>query len=218
MLSRYDKKIITITLSDGSIVSGKAEVLPSGYALDTFGIGKECIRIQDMYVFADDIAKIEILGDEKKRLDPSCFDDLAGELLEGPYHLIDILPIQVPADSEGQYFKIDRYFLLKDNIVGLKKHFVSLLLKVNCYYDMYVSFDSHKTWTCNPDPADFEKELIEMKDNQFMRIIYPTCEAMIDYEPDDTYMTVYDPKKKLDALISVIAEREGFFYRQGPAD
>ena len=51
-----------------------------------------------------------------------------------------------------------------------------------------------------------------------MRIIYPTCEAMIDYEPDDTYMTVYDPKKKLDALISVIAEREGFFYRQGPAD
>ena len=118
MLSRYDKKIIRIILNDGSTISGKAEVLPSGYALDTFGIGKECIRIQDMYVFADDIAKIEILGDEKKRIDPSCFDDLAGELLEGPYDLIDILPIQVPADSEGQYFKIDRYFLSKDNIVG----------------------------------------------------------------------------------------------------
>ena len=130
MLSRYDKKIITITLSDGSIVSGKAEVLPSGYALDTLGIGKECIRIQDMYIFADDIAKIEILGDEKKRIDPSCFDDLAGELLEGPYYLIDILPIQVPADSEGQYFKIDRYFLLKENIVALKKRFIGLLLKV----------------------------------------------------------------------------------------
>ncbi len=69
MLSRYDKKIIRITLSDGSTISGKAEVLPSGYALDTFGIGKECIRIGDMYIFADDIAKIEILGDEKKRID-----------------------------------------------------------------------------------------------------------------------------------------------------
>ncbi|MBQ5553244.1 MAG: hypothetical protein IIU37_06615, partial [Erysipelotrichaceae bacterium] len=184
MLSRYDKKIITITLSDGSTISGKAEVLPSGYALDTFGIGKECIRIKDMYIFADDIAKIEILSEERKKIDPSCFDDLAEELLEGPYHLIDILPLQVPADSEGQYFKINRYFLSKENIVGLKKRFIGLLVKMNCYYDMYVSFDSHKTWTCNPDPADFEKELIEMKDNQFMRIIYPTCEAMIDYEPD----------------------------------
>ena len=64
------------------IISGKAEVLPSGYALDTFGIGKECIRIGDMYIFTDDIAKIEIPGDEKKRIDPSCFDDLAGELLD----------------------------------------------------------------------------------------------------------------------------------------
>ena len=65
MLSRYDKKIIRITLNEGSTISGKAEVLPSGYALDTFGIGKECIRIQDMYIFADDIAKIEIPGEEK---------------------------------------------------------------------------------------------------------------------------------------------------------
>ena len=56
MLSRYDKKIIRITLNDGSIISGKAETLPSGYALDTFGIGKECIRIKDMHIFADDIA------------------------------------------------------------------------------------------------------------------------------------------------------------------
>ena len=56
MLSRYDKKIIRIILNDGSTISGKAEVLPSGYALDTFGIGKECIRINDMYSIYDKLS------------------------------------------------------------------------------------------------------------------------------------------------------------------
>ena len=38
---------------------------------------------------------------------------------------------------------------------------------------------------------------------------------------ENDFLHIYrnaDPKKKLDALISVIVEREGFFYRQGPAD
>ena len=33
------------------------------------------------------------------------------EYLNKPYWVIDILPKQVPADSKGQYFKIEKYFL-----------------------------------------------------------------------------------------------------------
>ncbi len=33
------------------------------------------------------------------------------ELLQCPYWIIDILPLQVPEDSPGQYFAVEKYFL-----------------------------------------------------------------------------------------------------------
>lgn len=33
------------------------------------------------------------------------------EFLEQPYYVMDILPKQVPADSGGQYFKVEQYYL-----------------------------------------------------------------------------------------------------------
>ena len=32
------------------------------------------------------------------------------ELLQCPYWIIDILPSQVPEDSPGQYFAVEKYF------------------------------------------------------------------------------------------------------------
>lgn len=32
------------------------------------------------------------------------------DLLQKPYWIIDILPKQVPADSSGQYFAVEKYF------------------------------------------------------------------------------------------------------------
>ena len=33
------------------------------------------------------------------------------ELLNTPYWIVDILPEQVPADCNGQYFKVEKYYL-----------------------------------------------------------------------------------------------------------
>ena len=33
------------------------------------------------------------------------------EILEQSYYVMDILPMQVPADDGGQYFKVEKYYL-----------------------------------------------------------------------------------------------------------
>ena len=33
------------------------------------------------------------------------------ELLEQPYYIMDILPMQVPTDKGRQYFKVEQYYL-----------------------------------------------------------------------------------------------------------
>lgn len=43
------------------------------------------------------------------------------ELLERPYWVIDILPWQVPADSPGKYFAVERYFLQEPQIARVKE-------------------------------------------------------------------------------------------------
>ena len=43
------------------------------------------------------------------------------EYLEKPYWVIDILPKQVPADSRGQYFEIEEYYLEHHMIISFQK-------------------------------------------------------------------------------------------------
>ena len=62
------------------------------------------------------------------------------ELLEQPYYVMDILPRQVPADSGGQYFKVEEYYL-KD-MGRLCRQYADVLLKLNCYYDLAFSHDA----------------------------------------------------------------------------
>ena len=45
--------------------------------------------------------------------------DKIEQLLQSPYYIIDILPMQVPKNSPGQYFAIERYYL-RDKV--LKKN------------------------------------------------------------------------------------------------
>lgn len=61
-------------------------------------------------------------------------------LLNKPYWVIDILPEQVPEDSAGRYFAIERYFLQQPGITDIHNRFTAILLKLNCYSDFLVCF------------------------------------------------------------------------------
>ena len=127
------------------------------------------------------------------------------ELLLTPYWIIDILPEQVPKDSSGQYFAVEKYYLARDRLADIKQKYINVILKLNCYRDISLDEES----SLNPPPERIAEEMR----SRYLCIM--TGGSMIISEPDDTYMTLYNPDKKLLELVKTIASGEGLFVWKG---
>lgn len=123
------------------------------------------------------------------------------ELLEAPCWIVDILPSQVPKDSPGQYFTVEKFFLQGDRLKAIKQKHIDLVLKLNCYRD--ISIDEQTD--VNPSPERIANEM----QKRYLYIM--TGESMILSEPDDTHLTVFNPDSQLLELIRQIATGEGLF-------
>lgn len=129
------------------------------------------------------------------------------ELLQTEYWIIDILPGQVPADSPGQFFAVEQYYLAKDRLEEVKRKHIGLVLKLNCYRD--ISLDEEPL--VNPSPERIADEMLRR------HLCILTGDSMIMSEPDDLSMTLYHPDEELLDLIRTIAAGEGLFVWQPPA-
>lgn len=123
------------------------------------------------------------------------------ELLQAPYWIIDILPQQVPADSPGQYFAIEDYYLEEERLATIKQKHIDVILKLNCYRDISIDEEAE----LNPTPARIAEEMRR-------RYLYVMVDdAMILSEPDDTHLTVFNPDEKLLELLTALAVGEGLY-------
>ena len=122
------------------------------------------------------------------------------ELLNAPYWIIDILPKQVPAGSAGQYFAIEQY-LRDTQLSDIKKKHVNLILKLNCYRD--IALDEDKEVNISPE------QIAEAIHKRYVNIMVD--DAMIVSEPEDTYLTIYNPDEDLLTLMRELASGEGMF-------
>ena len=122
------------------------------------------------------------------------------ELLNTPYWIIDVLPKQVPAGSAGQYFAIEKY-LRETQLSDIKKKHVNLILKLNCYRD--ISLDEDKEINISPE------KIADAIHKRYVNIMIK--DAMIVSEPEDTYLTIYNPDEDLLTLIRELASGEGMF-------
>ena len=205
MLERYDKKRVRVTLYDGEVLSGAATHYAPGYGLHVFDREEESLLVGSTFVFKTDIRRIEAFDISNR------FDDLMGELIEGPYRVADVLPRQVPKDAPGQYFAVERWVLQPEQLTPLRRRFASILLRLNCYDDMTVSFDCCESWETNPDPEAFAAAFTLTRADRFFRAVFPEKRAMIDVEPEETWMTVYDPDGALAETLDALAAAEGLF-------
>lgn len=127
------------------------------------------------------------------------------ELLQKPYWVADILPEQVPPDSPGQYFAVEKYFLQPERLAAIRQKHISLVLKLNCYRDLTLDGGAP-----NPPPEQIAEGMA--KGTALIR----TGDALILSRPDETYLTVYNPDSGLLALIRAIAAGEGLYVWQPP--
>ena len=124
------------------------------------------------------------------------------ELLNKPYWIIDILPSRVPGDSPGQYFAVEA-FLRKEQMAAIKQKHISLILKLNCYRAVTLEEET------NPPPAHIAG-IMHRQTAQFM-----LGDALLLSEPDDTYLTLFNPDESLLALVRSIAAGEGLYVWKG---
>ena len=85
------------------------------------------------------------------------------ELLKTDYWIIDILPKQVPQNSPGQYFSVEKYFLSGEELQEIKKKHIRVILKMNCYLDLSLDDESE----INPDPMHIADEMIRASEGCF---------------------------------------------------
>ncbi len=76
-------------------------------------------------------------------------------MLQKPYWIIDILPEQVPKESKGQFFEIERFFLESSRLTSIKQKYVNVLLKLNCYYQLSINGE------VNPSPEQIVEDVME---------------------------------------------------------
>lgn len=126
------------------------------------------------------------------------------ELLMKPYWIIDILPEQVPENSPGQYFAIEKYFLRDPD---LRRKQTDLLLKLNCYSDLTLVRDEAEIK--NPDPEKWP----DLIGREYLNILIG--DALITADNTDAYMTLFGPDEKLLKLIRKLAAAEGLFVWKG---
>ena len=140
------------------------------------------------------------------------FDDtVIEELLEKAYWIVDILPKQVPKNSAGQYAAVEQYYLQGPQRSMLRRKYLTIFLKLNCYYDLAVSTDCGEYWSENPEPQKMGEWLLSDVGVRTLHVMIPTRNTMMVLDHDDTYMTVYNPAVELLQMLQTLAGAEGLF-------
>ena len=135
------------------------------------------------------------------------------QLLNTPCHIIDFLPQQVPENSPGQFFAVEAYFLRPPRYTELRRSFLELLLRVNCYADFHVSTPDQDTVLRNPSPDELSAWILPNQKD--LCILLPDEHALFTLNRDDTYMTVYHASARLLELLGQLTSACGLFLR-GP--
>lgn len=140
------------------------------------------------------------------------WDQTVERLLLQPYWVIDLLPWQEPPDRATQYFAVEQYYLQEPRRSRMYQQFAEVLLKLSCYHDMQVSYDSK--WVKDPDPPVLQEWLSETMSHGHLCIVLNDGEALITASGGDTHMTLYNPSAALLDLVSKLASASGLFLWQ----
>ena len=136
------------------------------------------------------------------------YGEIVERLLEAPYWVVDFLPQQVPQDCCGQFFAVEQYYLTGARHERLCRQFADVLLKLNCYHDLTVSYFGDD-WVKNPEPEALADWLDEALRHSHLCALVDDGEALITASGEDTHMTLYNPSDDLLQLVHQLATAAG---------
>ncbi|MBQ6654197.1 MAG: hypothetical protein IJM79_01580 [Erysipelotrichaceae bacterium] len=139
------------------------------------------------------------------------------KLLESEYWVIDFLPAQVPAHSGGQFGAVESYLLEGKRKEKLHECFAEVIIRLNCYQDIWVTEARSEDWQKNPAPEKLVEMFCPKKGNAELLIAVEQGNALISFDSTDSHMTVYNPSSSLKTLLQKLAAGQGLYVWQ-PAE
>ena len=131
---------------------------------------------------------------------------------EKPYWIADILPARVPEGSQGQYFKVEEWYLEPDRLLRIRRKYTEIFLKLCCYFDAALNIVPGEVWTEDPEPEELVCKMQEaFSGNQTVNFLIPSEHTLFTLNADDTYMTVYGPTERVMELLKPLVLSEGLF-------
>lgn len=132
-------------------------------------------------------------------------------LLEKPCYVIDFLPERVPKTSNGQFFAIEHYLLNSAKRSMIKEKFVNVILKLMCYYQVSVLWNS---WIERPPPEMIDNAINEIMENHSgsLNLLFPENNTLLVFEWDCLNLSVFNPTESMKLLMNSIALSEGLFW------
>ena len=139
------------------------------------------------------------------------FDEKIEELLDKPYAVIDFLPEQVKEEKGDNYFKVEQFFLEKENKESLYRHFAYFIIKLSSYYDLVIN---HNEKTISDyEMSDICDLFVNSDQKTCLNILLIEKECLISFIGNDLYLSVYNADDKLKELMKKLAMSEGLFLR-----
>ena len=139
------------------------------------------------------------------------FDEITERLLSRPYWVIDFLPMQVPEQSNGQFFAVEKYYQEEPQRERLCRQFADVLLKLNCYHDLLVNRNTSNIWVKNPEPEVLIAWLNEALQHGHLCVLIDEGDALITASGGDMNLTIYNPSPALLELVRTLASAAGLF-------
>ena len=135
-----------------------------------------------------------------------------GKYFDKPYYVVDLLPGQAGADRAGRYFAVEKYYLTGTRYMDLRRRFLAVLLKLNCFHDFIVYPGGDLRPVADPDPG----ALMGWIEDGDVLIRLPEGDALLALYRNDTHMTLYGPTDALLDMVRTLAASEGLFVWQPP--
>ena len=137
------------------------------------------------------------------------------QLINMPYYMIDLLPRRVQKKNREQFLAVEEYFRKEKQLKKFCGKVISILLKLNSYYNIEVGFGNE--WKKNPKPEKLEKTVQKciMGRKDYIHIFAGSRDTLIFINGDDLYLSIYNPDKKMQKMLNRLAKAEGLFFRCG---
>ena len=139
--------------------------------------------------------------------------NIINKFLEKSCYIMDFLPKQVPVDYSEQFFEVETYLLNNYDFCGLRDRFVGVILKVMCYYPVYIHWGK---WIKQPTPEQVIKIIDTILENHSgdINILFPSKDALLQFGWNSLNISIYNPDEEMCMLFEKIAISEGLFWRK----